>query len=372
MVAALTMSLSPFAAAAEDIPSALANPPSTEPSAEPKYKFIISCLRQFPLEALRRPLREKILDVCLLLDIAGFSFVRPLMRKLWRVGNASSFLAVNCEAVKEWFSHTGAADIFRRLLGHAFVNRENNKVKEYLRGLLAMASKLIRNVKPEGLTAGQQEMSWVIVTEFWKFRQEEFLGAGAVEKMRSKVLEQLTRSLGAGVQINATALKYWREIWELERDDTQNASKLACKIAQRVTQTAGDRPDGETLLESLGAVCAIAQDLDDAINATAFAAAVAGWLRDEPRIEVTHHYQSMVGRLDMQTHRDLTRRVVDACFSDVGDATWELLKVLVNSIKSGPLRRFTHYGILTISLQSQTRPKNWPSPLTCSPRSTPA
>lgn len=65
------------------------------------YKFLIQSISNFPLEAIKRTVRERILDVLVLIDSSlkkeGSSVllrdaVKGLVARLWALGNASSFL----------------------------------------------------------------------------------------------------------------------------------------------------------------------------------------------------------------------------------------------------------------------------------------
>lgn len=65
------------------------------------YIFLIQSISNFPLEAIKRTVRERILDVLVLLDSSlkkeGSSVllrdaVKGLVARLWALGNASSFL----------------------------------------------------------------------------------------------------------------------------------------------------------------------------------------------------------------------------------------------------------------------------------------
>lgn len=66
-----------------------------------RYEFLMESITGYPLEAIKRVAREKILDVLVLLD-AGLEAggvhervrggVKGLVERLWGLGNASSFL----------------------------------------------------------------------------------------------------------------------------------------------------------------------------------------------------------------------------------------------------------------------------------------
>lgn len=337
MLSALTSNMAPFFAATEDMRTAITGPPKTTIENVSKYEFIGSCLQQYPLEAMRRIAREKILDTCLLLDVTGCSVARPLMYKLWKSGNAGSFMATNPQAIKTWFAVPGVANILRRLLGHAFINRDQEKTKEYLSGLLQMNYSVVKGAKKsEGLTAGDLEMTWVVITEFWKFRNDQGINNGNLEKMRKRFLEQLIKSLDTRKNLDAEVLKYWRDVWELERDDRAAASSLATKVAGKIASgwIKGEvNPD--RVVESLGVVCSVAEDSNDVVNATAFAVVAVESLNGERESDILRHYTSMIERLDIATHREVTLRLVDSCFSEeVGDNIWKLFKILIKAIKS--------------------------------------
>ncbi|KAI5838030.1 hypothetical protein DFP73DRAFT_280245 [Morchella snyderi] len=79
--------------------------PMTEKDVE-CYKFLIQSISKFPLEAIKRTIRERILDVLVLLDSSlkkeGSSVllrdvVKRLVARLWALGNASSFLMHICD-----------------------------------------------------------------------------------------------------------------------------------------------------------------------------------------------------------------------------------------------------------------------------------
>jgi len=334
MLSALVMRL-PFE---EDMLKASANPPMLSSKSKVQYDLIISLLEQFPLEAIRRTTRERILDTCLLLDIAGFSRVRSLMRRLWKFGNAGSFMATDCKAVKLLFANPGAADIFRRVLNHAFVNRDQQKTKEYLTSLVRMNYSLLKGAKRgDGLSAGVVEMSWVVITELWKFRTEERINFGDLEKMRKRFLEILAKIVGSRERVDAAALKYWRQVWELERDDRVVAQKIAAEVAGRITEAWGHRPpDADIVVGTLGVVCTVAESAEDVMNVTAFSVVSSQMLNGERDVDLLRHYTGLVDRLDIPAHREVSKRVVDACFSEEigGDHIWELFKILINAIKS--------------------------------------
>jgi hypothetical protein len=345
LLSALVSGLSPFYTASEDMSSAIKNPPSVTPENMGIYEFIVSCIQQYPLEAMKRTTRERILDTCLLLDISGFSYVRPLMHRIWKVGNAASFMATDCQAIKRLFAVSGAADIFRRILSHSFVNRDQQKNKAYLKELLQMNYKILKGSKKGDLTAGELEMSWVTITEFWKFKDDASI-TGDLDKMRKKYMQLLTKSMDSMEQIDARALKYWRETWELERDDREAAEALTAQVAGRTAKAwSQGTADVNTAVESVGVVCAVADSVDDVMNATAFTVVAADLLDGERQADILRHYQSAIDRLNISTHREVTRRVVDSCFSeDVGDRIWELFKILINTIKSNypTVRLFDH------------------------------
>lgn len=66
-----------------------------------QYEFLLKSIAQFPLEAIKRVTRERILDLLVVLD-AGLGVelthehlrdvVKGIVQKLWGLGNASSFL----------------------------------------------------------------------------------------------------------------------------------------------------------------------------------------------------------------------------------------------------------------------------------------
>jgi hypothetical protein len=314
--------------------TAISNPPSMTPENESKYDFIVSCLLQFPLEALKRTAREKVLDTCLLFDIAGCSLVRPLMYKLWKVGNAGSFMTTDCQAIKKLFVHPGAAPIFRRLLSHAFVNRDQEKTRDFLTALLQMTCSTIESAtKGNGLTAGEFEMSWVVITEFWKFRTDE--NYANLDKMRKKFLEQLTKVLDSR-KLEAEILKYWRDVWEVERDDRTAAEKLVVEVVGQITKGwSNGKEDADYVVEAVGLVCSVAENVDDVMNVTAFAVVASDRLLGKRDPDILQHYKSTIDRLDVSAHREITRRVVGASLSsEVSNHLWSLAKLLINSIKS--------------------------------------
>ncbi|KAF8251268.1 hypothetical protein K440DRAFT_659035 [Wilcoxina mikolae CBS 423.85] len=331
---ALISNLSPFSTATEDMSTATSNPPSIIPENESKYDFIVSCLLQFPLEALRRTAREKVLDTCLLFDIAGCLLVRPLMYKLWKIGNAGSFMSTDCHAIEKWFVHPGAAPTFRRLLSHAFVNRDQEKTGDFLKALLQMTYSTIKSAtEGKGFSAGELEMSWVVITEFWRFRADE--GYTDLEEMRKQFLEQLTKILDSR-EMEAEILKYWRDVWELERDDRTAAEKLVVRVVGQITKEwSEDKEDADRVVEAFGLACSVAESVDDVTNVTAFAVVAFDRLGRKRDADILRHYKSTIDRLDISTHRGLTQWVVDACLSssDIGNHTWSLAKLLINSIK---------------------------------------
>lgn len=66
-----------------------------------RYEFLVESITSYPLEAIKRVTRERILDALVLLD-AGLEagevhgrvrgMVKGLVKRLWGLGNASSFL----------------------------------------------------------------------------------------------------------------------------------------------------------------------------------------------------------------------------------------------------------------------------------------
>jgi hypothetical protein len=318
------------------MPSAIKNPLGVAPENRDRYEFIISCMQQYPLEAMKRTSREKILDICLLLEISGFSYVRSLMHRIWKVGNAASFMATDCRAVKRLFAVPGAANIFRRILAHTFINRDQEKYKAYLKELLQMNYKIIKGSKKgEGPSAGELEMAWITITEFWKFKDDDSI-TGDLEKMRKQYLQLLTKAMDSTKKIDASVLKYWRETWELERDERDAAEALTAKVAGRTVKAwSKGVSDADAVVESVGVVCSVAESVDDVMNVTAFAVVAVDLLNVERRAEILRYYRCTIDRLDIPAHREVTRRVVDSCFSqDMGDNIWELFMILVNTIKS--------------------------------------
>ncbi|KAF8545317.1 Urb2/Npa2 family-domain-containing protein [Trichophaea hybrida] len=330
---ALILNLSPFSTATKDMSTATSNPPSITPENESRYDFIVTCLLQFPLEALRRTAREKALDTCLLLDIAGCLLVRPLMYKLWKIGNAGSFMSTDCHVIEKWFVRPGVTPTFRRLLSHAFVNRDQEKTRDFLTALLQMTYSTVKcATEGKSLNAGELELSWVVITEFWRFRADE--GYTDLEEMRKQFLEQLTKILDSR-ETEAEILKYWRDVWELERDDRTPAEKLVVRVVGQITKGwSEDKEDADRVVEAFGLACSVAESVDDVTNVTAFAVVAFDRLDRKRDIDILQHYKSMIDRLDISTHRGLTQWVVDACLSsDICNHTWSLAKLLINSIK---------------------------------------
>jgi len=317
---------------------AVANPLKLSSKNKDQYDFIISSLELFPLESIKRTTRERILDACLFLDIAGFSRVRSLMQRLWKVGNAGSFMATDCQAVRLLFVNPGAADIFRRILSHAFVNRDQEKTKEYLTTLIRMNYSLVKDAKKgDGLSAGELQMSWVVITELWNFRSEVGINSGELEEMRKALLELLAKTVGSKKRVDAAALEYWRQVWDLERDDRDAGQKIAAEVAGRVAEMwAYEVPDADIVVETLGVVCTVAESVEDVMNVTAFSVVSSQVLKGERDADLLRHYKGVVDRLDIPTHREVSRRVVSSRFSDEigGGHIWELFKILINAVKS--------------------------------------
>lgn len=76
-----------------------------------RYKFLLESIASYPLEAIKRVTRERILDALVLLD-AGLKVggvhgharngVKRLVERLWGLGNASSFLVRTDTPVWFW------------------------------------------------------------------------------------------------------------------------------------------------------------------------------------------------------------------------------------------------------------------------------
>ncbi|KAI5820155.1 Urb2/Npa2 family-domain-containing protein [Pyronema omphalodes] len=327
ILAALIANLAPFTVSTEEMSAKVAKPPKVGADAGAKYDFIISCLLQYPLEALKRASRERILDASLLLDIAGYSNVRPLMFKLWRMSATSAFMATDCQAIKAWFQHPGVAPTFRRLLSHAFVNREQGKTKEYLNSLLELTSSTVKSKK---LTAGELEMCWVVITEFWTHKTDE--DTKSLEKIRGKFLERLAKLLEAD-RFEPAHLKYWRDVWALERDDRDSAVKLVARITGNVVQSWQDgTSDSDRVVEAVGLVCAVSESIEDMLNTTAFTLVATESIADSQQSELLRFYQNLLTRLPVSVHRELTLQLVNAALSPEGTThTWSLVHLLITS-----------------------------------------
>lgn len=302
-------------------------PPKVKGDAGAKYDFIVSCLLQYPLEALKRASREKILDACLLLDIAGYSSARPLMFKLWRMSATSAFMATDCQAIQAWFEHSGVAPSFRRLLSHAFVNRDQDKTKEYLSSLLELTASTVKSKK---LTAGELEMSWAVITEFWPHKTEN--DAKSLEKIRGKFLERLAKLLEAG-KLEPEHLKYWRDVWALERDDRESAVKLVSRVTGNIIKSWQDgTSDSDRVVEAVGLVCAVSESIEDMMNTTAFTLVAAESISESQQSDLLHHYKNLLIRLPISVHRELTLQLVNAALSPEGTShTWSLVHLLITS-----------------------------------------
>lgn len=340
LIAGLISSLTPFSASAEDMQSAIVNTqPLEHLNSEPRFEFIISCLQSCPVGALRRQPRERLLDICLLMDISGYRFVQPLMKKLWRVCNAGSFMATDLGAIGKWAQVSGGSAILRQILRHTFPNRYQEIGEGYLKGLVKLSNALMRRAKKgESLSAGQLEMTWVIIVDFSRL-QEDCPYRFVLEKTRILFLELLTNLLSDPKNSLDTGniLKYWREIWSLKRDDKTSALALVSKVIGRVVATQRQlqiqQLGADVLMESLGMACAVADEADEAMNATALGVVVTGLLDSGRRADALRHYKSMADRLDITTHRNVIRKIVDDMFSDIDDEIWGLFKNLVIAIQ---------------------------------------
>lgn len=337
-----------------------------------RCSFVASCLLHFPLEALRRPQRERLLDACLPLDGASCAAVRPLVHRLWRLGNAGSRMATDFEAVRRWFcsqppaATTTAADTLRRLLSHACANRDpHDKTRRFLAGLLAMASSTIdrldavaRETEPESELEMDVELEMelelcgVVITELWPHRPEMAGcggdGSGSLVQLRRRFLQHAPRRA-------ASRLRHWRQVWELDRDDGRPAAcQLAAALAAQTAAAWHRDPGGTTdgVAETIRLLCSVAESADDAVNVTALVLAALTQLppaaaatdtnadadvdADADADAVLRHYAAAIARLGTATHRLVTCQVVDAAVSapELGGPVWSLVTILTNDIQS--------------------------------------
>ena len=338
-----------------------------------RCSFVASCLLHFPLEALRRPQRERLLDACLPLDGASCAAVRPLVHRLWRLGNAGSRMATDSEAVRRWFCSqppaatvtATAADTLRRLLSHACANRDpHDKTRRFLAGLLAMASSTIdrldavaRETEPESELEMdveleiELELCAVVITELWPHRPKmagcSGDGSGSLVQLRRRFLQHAPRRA-------AHRLRLWRQVWELDCDDgrpaaRQLAAALAAQTAAAWRRDPGGTADG--VAETVRLLCSVAESADDAVNVTALVLAALTQLppaantntnananadADADADAVMRHHAAAIARLGTATHRLVTCQVVDAAVSapELGGPVWSLVTILTNDIQS--------------------------------------
>lgn len=295
----------------------------------PRIQFAISNIYRYPLEALKRQSREQILNIAYLMHINGqSSLVLPLVRKLWKRGNATSYMASCATAFQTYFQQGSAEGPARQLLQHAVLNKDQDKVQEYLRDLVEIA---------RGNITQQPEMCTVIVTELWKMHTETHKRPEALQSIRAELMQALQsqNTSASAVQIpTSLRVDLWRQLWELERDSHQDALKLVAGLSGEFVRASAD-----TVTEPVSAIklfCAVAESFEELCTTTAFVLHSSRSPKEEHHNQVLASYRSMVQRTDVGVQVAFTLWLTEGCMelSDSSIWSWRLLHEAISALKS--------------------------------------
>lgn len=270
-----------------DIPAALKKLKSSDASSisagEIQINFLLESFLAFPLEALKRHIREKLLDTLFLMDQSHIPSARAVIERLWAVGNASSYMATVPEALKLWFKNDAIYSselTARRILQHAFETKTQDKSRSYLQGALAVGNHILAKPEKAAKHTENLELCYVLITEFWGIREDSAVNQHQViEGLRTQFLNAIEKALPEDIgHADVQLLRWWRTVWTLDREDAtlkEGATQLALRIAAAAVpllKTATTSIDAQRALqEAVEFVCTVADTADAATDATALA-----------------------------------------------------------------------------------------------------
>ncbi|KAL7275168.1 hypothetical protein RUND412_001908 [Rhizina undulata] len=322
------------------------------------YGFVLESISFFPLEAIKRSAREKLLDSLLLLDAmlqrdtsnVGDvpDKILRLMEKLWGVGNASSFMATDINGLLILFQ--GAGDritVGRNLLRHAFTNKDQSKTHEFLTSLINRLVSLSGGSLGTGITS----LCVVVITEFWKHRDDVLVNPShGVETLKNELMRRLGSAIKAAEAIGQLSgmINAWRKVYELELDDENMTAEARRLVSQLIAKYASrfslvlegfgsEAEEKEGVVAVTRLACACARSGDEAVKASALVVAVVDSVDTCSQQErVLDSYRNMLGRLKLEGYREVVEKAVESCFpvnKNVGRGYWEVLKVLVANVE---------------------------------------
>lgn len=313
---------------AHHMEKAVADPVPSSMDDMSRIQFAMSNIYKYPLETLKRQSREQVLNVTFLMHMAGHSSAMlPLVEKLWRKGNATAYMTAHAEAFRTYFVHSPATGPARQLLQHAVFNKDQDKVQEYLCDLIEMA---------RGHIQDQPEMCTVIVTELWKLRAEKDINkAKALENIRLELMRVLHSNVSSAKPLeNLQEVDFWRQLWELERDNRGDALRLVTKLTGDVIRIPMEKL-GQPV-EVLNLLCAVSESLEEISKTTAFMLQTSQSLPEEQSRLVLFFYRSMTQRLDFNIQVEFTLWLTKGCASLPSSTAWpwKLLQEAISSMKS--------------------------------------
>jgi hypothetical protein len=327
-LAALLASISPFSNMVQHMGNAVGHDVPSSTIDRVRIKFIISNISRYPLEALKRQAREHILNIAYLLHINGLSsLVLPLVEKLWRKGNATAYMTTCATAFVTYFQGSSVTRPARQLLQHTVFNKDQNQVQKYLRDLIEIAGNYINE---------QPAMCTVVVTELWRLRTEENINRNeALQSLRVQLMQMLhSRILSSKHVRSFQEADLWRQLWELQRDNRDDALRLIAKLSRDIIRHPADKL--EHPIEMLNLLCAVSETLEDISKTTAFILHASGSLLVENRNQVLLFYRAMVQRLDVEPQVEFTLWLTKGCANLTNSSPWSwmLLQEAISSFKS--------------------------------------
>lgn len=314
------------------------NHDDTAPVATESVALVVDSLMQYPIDAIKRTHRETLLDSCLLLDArGGHASVRPLLHKLWRVGNATSQLTRSVDVFRTLFQHSGADATARRILQHAVANKDQDKIKSFLEDIInaswESSGKAAKN------SAQHLAFSWTVVTELWAVLEDEDGAAMTILKQtRNNLLKILDHHLTDITTDMTLQLQMWRKLWSLERDDRESAQNMAARVTKSlVSQQPPLGGDIEFVVEGLELVFTVAESIKGVLAAAALLIVPLEHFPHASHDRILSPYRSFLSRLEPSVHNYSLGCVGDDCLSGkLGPVGWELLKAHVDTIPGMP------------------------------------
>ncbi|KAI5777208.1 Urb2/Npa2 family-domain-containing protein [Geopyxis carbonaria] len=352
VLSALISNLEPYASLASDMNAAIQHvtPTFIDASQKERISLILSSIMKYPPETLKRSTREQILDICLLMEAAGHLGTHLLVDRLWRVGNIGSYMAINPTALANYCNTSEGCAVARRIIRYACTNKEQSKIRSYLLGLFS----IVRDSKVNH--EWQVGFTVIIITELWRLRGDGEMNQNLVfEKTRERFLKFLEKGILTGANLSDSYLKAWRDMWMLQRDDRQRALDLVSHISGHIVS--GKLHDYSSVIEGLKIIFVVSEELEEMVRATTLCIFVHENLQNEVERTLLESYGSMIARLDIGAHLELLKRLSNGCVSDeLSKSSWELLRVLIDSLKSiysFPIQNFIIWNSMLIFIEPQ-------------------